>query len=478
MIYLTSFYFGIRALNGVLGLISIYALTRLLNADQYGTYALGLAGVNFLAAILFQWLNAGASRLYPSYVASQNDFLHEVLLLFKISSGAGVIVFTIWLAFRPTSAISGEMSAVILLTAIAMGFYNLQLHIHNSSQQILHYGVLSTSRAAFVLFFVISAALAGFGSLGALLGVMFGSILAAILFGYRTQQTSQAKKGDVKIRIQIAKFGIPLFFTYAATMVIDFSDRFLIGWLYGPSSVGGYSASYDLAQQTVGVILNVFYLVLFPKIVTAWEKEKIEDVHLHINHLTKVTFLAAGASAGVFIGLSADITHFMLGSELRGDAELVMPWIASAIAIGCLKSYLLDIALQLERRTKTLLYITLGMAIFNLLLNLVLLPKFGILGSAVSTLAAFSMGAIMSIFLTRRINIIGSINSDIAKTVFSIVIMVIYLRWLSELWPISIIALSIKICSGLIVFAMVSFLINTAGLRDLCISKIKFKKVL
>jgi O-antigen/teichoic acid export membrane protein len=466
-------YFLIRAINGVLGLSTIYVLTRLLNAEQYGLYVLGLASINVAASILFQWLNAGIARLSSTYSNAQAVFFDEVQWLFKMTVIMGLIILIIWLFMKPEKSISAELSISVGVGAITMGAYNMHLQIHNSYLQPLHYGIMSTSRAAFLLAIAGTATWLGLGANGALAGVMISCLLSVYFFGHKFISTDKTRQRSLEVRSKIVSYGAPLALTYAATMVIDVSDRFLIGWWYGPASVGSYAASYDLAQQTIGVILSVFYLAAYPRITKAWETGGSTSALKSIEPLARVLLLAAGTIAGIFIGLSGDIAHFMFGPELRKDATLIMPWIVSAIAIGCIKGYLFDIALQLERRTSTQLRITIAMAAINLALNFALLPTFGILGSAVAATSAFAIGAIVSYFVGKKINVIPPIRVDVIKILLSVAIMILFLRWLAGLWPAGdagLIFIPFKMAGGIAVLVLSAVAMNASGCRDLLTS--------
>lgn len=163
----------------------------------------------------------------------------------------------------------------------------------------------------------------------------------------------------------------------------------------------------------------------------------------------------------------------MFGPELRKDATLIMPWIVSAIAIGCIKGYLFDIALQLERRTSTQLRITIAMAAINLALNFALLPTFGILGSAVAATSAFAIGAIVSYLVGKKINVIPPIRVDVIKILLSVAIMILFLRWLAGLWPAGdagLIFIPFKIAGGIAVLVLSAVAMNASGCRDLLTS--------
>lgn len=468
MISPTVIYFAIRVVNGVLALASLYILTRLLSAEQYGSYALGLAGINVAASVLFQWLTAGVARLYAAHTQAPAAFLAEVRRLFLTAAGGGLAALGVWLALRPEGALAALSSLAIGMGAIAMGAYNLHLQIHNASQQPIRYGVLSVSRAALVLSLSAAAVLAGAGAAGALAGVALGCALAVGLFGHRWPRGTAASGAASAARAQIVGYGVPLALTYGSTMVLDVSDRFLIGWWYGAASVSGYAASYDLAQQTVGVFLNVFYLAAFPSITAQWEAGGSTAAKRAAEPLARALLLAAPAAAGVFIGLAPDLAHVMFGPALRIDAARVMPWVAAAIAIGCLKAYLFDAALQLERRTGTQLRITLVMAATNVLLNFILLPALGVVGSAIAAAAAFSLGAMLSFVAGRGADVLPPLRIDLTKALLSLAAMVAALRWAGMLWPVESTGtwlVPVKILIGLLAFTISAMVLDVAGIR-------------
>jgi O-antigen/teichoic acid export membrane protein len=86
----------------------------------------------------------------------------------------------------------------------------------------------------------------------------------------------------------------------------------------------------------------------------------------------------------------------IFGNDYRQDAAMIMPWLAAAIFVGAFKSYYLDVVFQLRHATKYLGYIAILMAAVNIIMNLLLLPHFGLIAAAWATLAAFTTGALAS----------------------------------------------------------------------------------
>src|SRR4051812_22317084 len=58
-------YLPVNIVQGVVGLLTIYAFTRLLTPDQYGTYALALSVTMLVHTLTLTWLEAAMARFQP-----------------------------------------------------------------------------------------------------------------------------------------------------------------------------------------------------------------------------------------------------------------------------------------------------------------------------------------------------------------------------------------------------------------------------
>ena len=105
--------------------------------------------------------------------------------------------------------------------------------------------------------------------------------------------------------------------------------------------------------------------------------------------------MAIGISIPVSI-FSADIINLLYGSKYLSSAPIltIYIWAGAAVFLGVASSqYLVT-----ENLTKISLFRTsLGM-IVNVFLNIILIPKYGILGSAIATLISYSLATFSIVF--------------------------------------------------------------------------------
>jgi O-antigen/teichoic acid export membrane protein len=457
-------YFLIRAINGVLALAMIYILTRLLSAEQYGLYALGMAGIGLCGSVFFQWIAVAVSRFYAAHVAVPDALLTEAYRLFSRIALVGLLLTAIYVVWSPMPSVTPVLALAIGVGAVAMGLHSLGLQVANARGKPVSFGLLTFSRGAFALAAAVAFVQAGFGGAGAVFGVALASVLSVAIFGAR--RLTKAKYSNPELRRQMIVYGLPLTLTYFSTMVLDVSDRFMIGWWLASSAVAGYAASYDLTQQTVGAILNVFFLASYPAIIVAWERGGIHADNQAMRSLSRALMLAVPLMAGLFIGLAPEISSFFFGVAVQTDAAKVMPWVAFAISIGCFKTYYLDIAFHLTKETHMQLRITAVMAVLNVALNLILLPRLGVIGAAISTAVAFTTGTLLSWLFGRRLIHYPHSGRDFTNMLVALAALSFCLRICDFPENGYLMNLLIRLFTGLAAFSVAVFVTDLSGVRS------------
>jgi O-antigen/teichoic acid export membrane protein len=114
--------------------------------------------------------------------------------------------------------------------------------------------------------------------------------------------------------------------------------------------------------------------------------------------------LAIGLPSTVgLIMLSTEFSTLFLGQEFREVGIQLLPWIAVGALLSGIRSFHYDLAFQLSNRTVNQIWVLGGAAIANLGLNLWLIPAYGALGAAYSTVVSFAIALVLSIGIGRRV---------------------------------------------------------------------------
>jgi O-antigen/teichoic acid export membrane protein len=458
-------YFIVRVGNGVFAIATLAVFTRLLSPQEYGVYALGMALATIASGVLFQWLNFAISRFYPPHLDDPSKVMGVISFGFWVATTVAASIFIGLFPFLGVFGVESITGIVLFLITIALGLYTLALQVANAESRPILYGQLSWVKSG-------GTVLAGFifihygnGERGALLGYLAGLMLAVIAFApvllFRLKLVSM----DKRLAGNMFRYGLPLAFNSLAIATVDVADRFMIGFFLGVAQVAPYAIAYDLVQQSVGPMMNVLFLAAFPLIVQAFDSAQDEPTRNRL-HALGCNLLGLGLPVTAAVGFFAgDISEIILGNDYRQDATTIMPWLAAAIFIGAFKSFYLDVVFQLHNATKYQSYIAILMVSVNIVLNLILLPIYGAVAAAWSTLAAFTVGALSSWFWGRFLFTLPSLGKDFFKSAGATTTMVVLLHLLPSssgtIW------LSFKILVAIITYAVLAWALDIAGFRRL-----------
>ena len=458
-------YFIVRAGNGVFAIATLAIFSRVLSPAEYGVYALCMAIAAAAAGVLFHWLNVVVGRFYPVHLDEPIKVMGVAARGFWVASAVAALLFIGVLPFHEVIGVDPVVVAILFLITLALGCYGLALQVANAQSNPFLYGMLSWAKSGGALLAGFILIRYGIGERGALLGFLAGLVLAIIAFAPKPMLQMKFGSEDKRLAVDMFSFAWPLTFSHLASTLVDVADRVMIGSLLGVSYVAPYAVAYDLVQQSVGPMMNVLSLAAFPLIVKAFESAGDEQARIRL-HALGSRLVAVGLPVAVGVGvLASDISETIFGSDYRQDATTIMPWLAAAIFVAGYKSYFLDVVFQLRHATKYQGYIAIVMAVVNILLNLLLLPRYGVIAAAWATFVAFTVGALASWLVGKSVFALPALGNVFWRSASASATMaaVLYLLPLSP----GIISVSVKVVVGIVTYAVTAWALDVAGCRRL-----------
>jgi O-antigen/teichoic acid export membrane protein len=393
-------YFVARGLPGLIAFVAIPVFTRLLDPAGYGRYALVSATVALLNALFFQWLRLALVRYLPAYKDNPAALKSTLLTLeVRLIAAAGVIGAALYFfpgasAWRPV-----VLPCVFVLAAQAtfelfLEYARAQIRPWRYMALLLSRSVISTSLGAVLI-------VLGMGWWGPIVGLGVGLLLPG-LWAWFTDWRDARMSVDGDTFRKLCAYGLPLSVTVALTVVISTCDRFLIAAFLGEGAAGLYSVAVDFTTQTLTLLMMVINLAMFPLAVRAWEHKGPEAARQQMRH-NATLLVAVGVPAAVGLAvLSPGISDAFLGKSFRGAASGIMPLVALGSLLAGLKAYHFDAAFQFVHRTIHQVWIVLVAAVINVLLNLLVIRRFGINGSAAASVGAYLISIVLTVVVGRR----------------------------------------------------------------------------
>jgi O-antigen/teichoic acid export membrane protein len=223
------------------------------------------------------------------------------------------------------------------------------------------------------------------GPLGVLAGNASGTLIVyAALLGYRREQLGFAFDRELLRRMN--RFGLPLVPSALALWATNFSDRFFLVKLSGPDEVGRYSLAVRVASAMV--LLVTAFRTAWPAFAYSIEDD---DEARRTYGFVLTYFVAFSSWAALALTAFAPWIVRVLApqnSDFWPAERVVGPLSFGAVAFA---AYLvISIGVSRARRTQFNWIVTGAAAALNVALNLLLIPRYGMEGAAVATLAAYA----------------------------------------------------------------------------------------
>lgn len=376
---------GSRLLRAV---VIIFA-ARVLGAEGYGVFAYILS----LAGFFTIFADIGVSQILTREVSKkpkeENRYFASSLAikLFLISLVSIIVLF-----FSPHLTDLEAVKMLMPFAALLVIFDSLRDFVNayfrgkeKMEMEALTTTVSNIAITIFGLIVVFSWPVPGFVTAAYVWAAGFGTVLGIYLL--RDKFLNFFKDFDAELVKPIIKASWPIALSSALGAFMLNIDVIMIGFFHGAEEVGLYAAS----EKIIGLLYILPALLaaaLFPIISRYVEKGDNKRSARVVEKGLLATFMVA---LPVCIGgglLASDIINLLYGSEyVVGRSVLALKILLFTPLIIYPGALLKNYILAYDKQIKMVPIVGLG-AFANILLNIVLIPNFGIVGSAISTIMA------------------------------------------------------------------------------------------
>ncbi|NKE34960.1 flippase [Natronococcus sp. JC468] len=387
----------------------VVVLARLLRPDEYGLLYLAISVFSIAAVVGRLGLGKSAARYLTEYEESDAGQIPHVVETAAVALAItlGVATLALAVARGPIAALLGEpgLEPLLLVGAVYVASHGLVNAGRNLCQ-----GFKEIERAAHITLLealvrpavAVGLVLAGFGAVGALVGYVVASVLAAALFAvvlYRRSASVERSPLEGGLRRRIVEYAMPITLTENGSAVIKRVDVVLIGAFLTPLAV----SYYVVAKQITTVLkspANSLGFAISPRYGEQLRRGNLETAsRLYAEALTGVLAFYVPAAVGLAIVAEPTLT-LLFGSEYAGGAIVLQ--ILTVYLVVQAVSYVTSGGLDYLGLARRRAYAKGATAVANLLLNLALIPPIGIAGAALSTAGTYAAYVAANVYLIHR----------------------------------------------------------------------------
>ena len=397
----TSWLFGEKILRMIVALFVGVWVARYLGPEKFGLLSYAQSFVALFAVVASLGLDGLVVRELVKDESRAETLLGTSFFL-KIFGAFSMLIFlAIALQFTSNDFYTKALIFIIASASIFQSFNVVDFYFQSKvmGKYIVYANVISLlfSSVVKITLIISNSSLEAFVWV-----VLFDSIVLALGYLYYF-----FKHSDFKIQklifskstaILLLKDSWPLILSGIVISIYMKIDQVMIKQLLGNEEVGQYSAAVRISEAWY-FIPGVIASSLFPAIINA-KKHSEELYYKRLQRLYNLMVWIAIAIAVPITFLSDSIINLLYGGQYNqaGGVLLIHIWSGIFVFLGVVSSQWL----LTENLTKISMLNTAIGAIINVVLNLILIKKMGIVGAAWASLASYSLSAYFLLFFWKK----------------------------------------------------------------------------
>jgi O-antigen/teichoic acid export membrane protein len=381
--------YALGVVAGGLGRVFLIPIVaRFLTADEYGIVALVLAFVSLVGILMDLGLATSLIKFFSEAPdqTSKNRVVSTILLSGVLS---GIVIalllaplgrhFSSLLFQRPDYT---RFVYLGLVLALVTTLYRITLSYYQALPAPSRYAAASVVKGALAIgaaaWFVIHL---GWGPIGFVVGTIVPPAALALLLGPAILRGVGLGFDTAGLRRSL-RFGVPLVPSTFALWGLTYCDIYLLGRLATLKEVGWYQMGQEICLG-MGLVVMAVQLA-WPRFIFSHAKETGAP---RVFALCADYYAVALGFVGLGLSVFAHEIILVIGSEAYLPAATVIPALCLATFLFALYGVFAS-GVQIKGRTEFMALTTAGGLIVNVILNVWMIPRWGMIGAALASVLA------------------------------------------------------------------------------------------
>ena len=394
-------YASAGVISAAIGVISFPILTRNLSVEDYGLLGLVTASLTLFVAFGKLGVQQSVIRFFaPASLGtgpwSRSELDSTALSTFAALGAlatalwlvAGTEVFPRFLRAEGLDRLFVAGAGVVLVRVVGSGVINF-LRAEQRSGDVARAQMLGRAlTVSLVVAFVLVDEISPLRYVASLLVADLAAMGYALL-RYRDRLEFSFARVRAPLARALLAYGAPLMLLESLGLVLRLSDRYLIEAMLGIEALGQYAASYNLVAYLEVIVLAALVQAVRPMYVQIHEGEGEGATRAFLARGLHV-YLALGLPFVAVFSLVAPHALVALAGDAYAAGTVVIPWVTASFLIEGTVQFLAA-GLYLSRNTRALMLWSAIAAGLNLALNVLLIPRFGLVGAASVTIVSYAV---------------------------------------------------------------------------------------
>lgn len=407
------------------GYIYVVLTQSLLGIEGYGMLSLVMSFQWILILIAVAGLPPAIAKYVSEYLAKDDKYMVKQVIKtsFKIMLIMSLIFTTVFffLAKPLANIFNGGPEVVILFQAVSFiapfsVILGLFRGVFQGYQRMTDIMITRAVEQIFMIGMAVVFILAGFYVLGAVIGTLIGFAIAStsalLIFrfyiwdGLKDVKKPENPENEYKLAKKLLIFSSPIIITGLAELTLFQTGNFIIPLYMSFTSLGYYNIASPIARLPL-IISSSVAVALLPAASEALALNGKSLVKRYVIHSYRYLLIVLLPTCAVVIILGQPIMHLLFPK-----ASLAYSFVGTALSILVIGMAFFSIygisASVLQAAGKpypAMFFLAIGTA-SNLILTVILVPKYGLNGAAIATMLASFM--VMVLTTSKTIQVTGT----------------------------------------------------------------------
>lgn len=258
---------------------------------------------------------------------------------------------------------------------------------------------------------------------------------------------------------------ILLFLPQIASSVYILLDRSMLGVIHGDFDVGIYEQGQKIIRLAVAFITAISG-VMMPRISNMIALKKIDEMKKIFETSSLLLWtISFGLTFGL-LGISKDFVPWFFGDDYLPVVTVLIIGSWMIIPIAGANLFAIQYLIPINQQNKYTFSVIVS-AIFNVILNIILIPRYSYIGATISTVLAEFTGVLIQIYFVRKEFSLKRIFAPIPKLLIAASTMYLSINLISTYIPSKVFSTIIEVVIGGFIYIIMLFITKIITLKSL-----------
>lgn len=415
-----------------------------IGTEEYGLFSTGMAIIGVVTAVSFLGLQEGVVR-YMAFFREKKEpgrmkgtLLTAIYIAFFTSIAVAILLFLLSDKIALGFFHNARLGIILKILAISIPLDVGRTIFLNAikSFEVIKYDIYVKQLLENILRIGIAAILVymGMGVVGATIAhaaALFVGLLASFYFlEKKVYPFLQSQVTPIFNTNEMLSYSIPLLLSGFMIMLFGWTDTLMLGHLRNASEVGIYNAANATARLVymAPFAISIIFVPIATALYARGAKEEMKEIY---QSTTKWVLIINLLLLSFIVLFSKNILSLLFGNAYSAGGVILLILSSSFCFMYLLNNS--GLMLRVIKHTK-LEFITLAICVLmNIILNYILITKYGLIGAAIATAIASIIVAVIQSIAIYLLTGLNPFNRKVINVIFS-AIVIFFPAWLIVKW--------------------------------------------